>query len=100
MPDGSITWTTTAVSICTVVCCCTVGGSGPPNSPRSPMNSPSRASAGTAMAVSLSQYWKACTNVIDRMPPATTLVMTIAATSSGPIQTGTPRSVFRASPAP
>ncbi len=53
-----------------------------------------------ATAVSLSQYWKACTKVIERIPPATTLVMTIAPTTSGPSQTGVPRRVFNASPAP
>ena len=56
--------------------------------------------AGTVSAVSFSQNWNACTNVMERIPPATTLVMTMPPTTSGPIQTGTPRRVFSARPAP
>ena len=43
----------------------------------------SRISTGTAIAVSLSQNWNAWTNVIERMPPATTLSMTTRPTTSG-----------------
>ena len=53
-----------------------------------------------ASAVSFSQYWKACTNVIERMPPAATLVATIAATTNAPTQVGAPVTVRRVSPAP
>ena len=104
-PSGSVTLTTTSVSMLTVVSCCTVGGSAPPSfqpsaPPLSLKNSAVNASAGIAIAVSLSQYWNACTNVIDRIPPATTLVMTIAPTATGPSHTGVPSSVLSASPAP
>ena len=37
---------------------------------------PAPRAPGTAIAISLNQYWKACTSVIDRMPPATTLSVT------------------------
>lgn len=52
------------------------------------------------MAVSLSQYWKACTNVMERMPPPTTLAITIVPTATGPIHTGTPSRMFSVRPAP
>ena len=39
----------------------------------SPKKKPSAITAGTTSAVSLSQYWNACTNVIDRMPPISTV---------------------------
>lgn len=52
------------------------------------------------MAVSFNQYWKACTKVIDRIPPPTTLLITIAPTSRGPVHTGIPRRVFSVNPAP
>jgi hypothetical protein len=55
---------------------------------------------GTASAVSLSQYWKACTNVMARMPPSATLPVTTTATSSEPHTYGPPVTVCRVSPAP
>ena len=100
MPAGSVTCTTTSVSMATVVSWVTDGGSGPPSWPRSVKNSPSSAIAGMAIAVSFSQYWKACTKVIERMPPATTLVMTMPPTTTGPIHTGMPSRVLSARPAP
>jgi hypothetical protein len=48
----------------------------------------------------LSQYWKPCTNVIDRMPPPTTLPMTMAPTTTTPTHRGTPSRMFSVSPAP
>ena len=101
IPRGCGTCTTTSVSTATVVGSVTVGGSGPPRLPPLPVkNSISSASAGIATAVSFSQYWNACTNVMERIPPATTLAMTMPPTTSGPSQTGRPSRVFRASPAP
>ena len=49
--------------------------SGVPQSPAANTGAPSRyqaatrSTAGSAMAASLSQYWNACTTVIERMPP-------------------------------
>ena len=56
--------------------------------------------AGTEIAVSLSQYWMACTRVIDRMPPAVTLARTTTATMRLPNAGGAPVTVLRAIPAP
>ncbi len=53
-----------------------------------------------AIAVSFSQYWNAWTNVMDRIPPPTTFAITMAATTTGPIQNGSPRRIFRVRPAP
>ena len=78
----------------------TTGGSGPPSSPRSEPATESKTNVGTAMAVSFNQYWNAWTKVIERIPPDTTLTITIAPTTNGPTQTGTPKRVFRARPAP
>src|SRR5262249_6404977 len=44
----------------------------------------SRNTTGTASAVSLSQYWNACTNVIARIPPSATLAVTTPPTSRAP----------------
>ncbi len=46
--------------------------------------------SGTASAVSLSQYWNACTNVIDFIPPDSTFTATTPATSSPPAHAGAP----------
>ena len=56
--------------------------------------------AGTASAVSLSQYWNACTKVIARIPPSATLAVTTAPTSSAPSAYGSPVTVVSVSPAP
>jgi hypothetical protein len=55
---------------------------------------------GMASAVSFSQYWNAWTKVIERIPPAATLITTITATTSAPSQGGAPVTVRRVSPAP
>ena len=46
--------------------------------------------SGTASAVSLSQYWKACTNVMERIPPATTVRLTTTTTAVDPTHEGRP----------
>ncbi len=46
--------------------------------------------AGTAIAVSFTQYWTAWTMVIERIPPPATAPATTAATSSVPDQRGSP----------
>jgi hypothetical protein len=55
---------------------------------------------GVARAVSFTQYWKACTKVIERMPPAATLITTITATIAAPTWVGAPVTVCTARPAP
>ena len=50
--------------------------------------------------MSLSQYWNAWTNVMLRMPPDTTLTMTMTATSTVPTHGGAPVTVRIVSPAP
>ncbi len=52
------------------------------------------------MAVSLSQYWKAWTNVIERMPPAATVTPTTTATTAAPTHCGAPVRARRVMPAP
>jgi hypothetical protein len=59
----------------------------------------SSSTTGSAIAVSFSQYWNACTNVIERMPPATTPATTTTATTSAPTHGGTPVTVSSARPA-
>ena len=63
-------------------------------------NRPSTNTAGTTSAVSLSQNWNACTKVIDRMPPPTTVSTTTSPAPAMPLQAGRAVSVVRASPAP
>ena len=63
-------------------------------------NSPSTKSAGTASAVSLSQNWNAWTNVIERIPPRTTVSTTTAPAPSIPAHIGSGVSVMSASAAP
>ncbi len=48
----------------------------------------------------MSQYWKAWTKVMLRMPPDITLTSTTTATSVPPTQCSVPATVARASPAP
>jgi hypothetical protein len=55
---------------------------------------------GTASAVSLSQYWKAWTNVMERIPPDTTVTQTTATTATWPTQAGRPVVIRMASAAP
>jgi hypothetical protein len=45
---------------------------------------------GTASAVSFSQYWKACTKVMERIPPATTVRHTTMTTATDPPRTAGP----------
>lgn len=92
--------TVTAVVTSTVVRWLTVGGAGVPNSRWSPRKCTSRTSAGRATAVSLSQYWNAWTKVIERIPPAVTLAMTITPTAAAPTHPGTPSRMRSVSPAP
>ena len=51
-------------------------------------NRPSTKTAGTTSAVSFSQNWNACTNVIDRMPPPTTVSTTTSPAPAMPLQAG------------
>ena len=55
---------------------------------------------GTATAVSLSQYWNAWTNVMERIPPATTVMQTTATTATGPTHAGSPVVIRMARAAP
>ncbi len=66
----------------------------------SPSHATVRKSAGTSSAVSLSQYWKACTKVMLRIPPAATAPVSTSATTRPPIQSGAPVSISRVRPAP
>lgn len=50
--------------------------------------------------MSLSQYWKACTNVMLRIPPEVTLASTTTPTMTGPTQIGAPTADRSVSPAP
>ena len=59
-----------------------------------------RTKAGTSRAVSLSQYWKACTKVIDRIPPGLTDASTTTATTSEPAHGGAPIVARSVTPAP
>ncbi len=68
--------------------------------PPSLSHTTTRKQSGTSRAVSFSQYWKACTKVIDRMPPDSTLSSTTTATTSPPAQPGRPVAVRNATPAP
>jgi hypothetical protein len=50
--------------------------------------------------VSLSQYWKACTKVMLRIPPDPTLTRTTTETTSGPTHGGASIAARSVSPAP
>jgi hypothetical protein len=50
--------------------------------------------------VSFSQNWNACTNVIERMPPAATTTATMTATASDPAHEGRPVVMRTVSAAP
>ena len=52
------------------------------------------------MANIFSQYWKAWTRVMLRMPPASTLPTTTTVTMTGPAHPGAPVTVVSVSPAP
>ena len=66
----------------------------------SPAQITSSTAAGTRRAVSLSQYWKAWTKVMLRMPPDPTLTSTTSPTTTGPTQRGASMAAARVSPAP
>jgi len=55
-----------------------------------PGRSSSTNTTGAATAVSFSQYWNACTKVIERMPPAATTTPTMTATPTAPTHRGSP----------
>ncbi len=98
---GASTWISVEVSKSTVVVCRNTGNSGPlSRSPPCARHASSRNTTGTAMAVSLSQYWNACTNVTLRIPPDTTFTVTTTATISPPNQSGAPVTVCSVRPAP
>ncbi len=58
--------------------------------PAPPATAISRNTTGTAIAVSFSQNWNACTKVMERIPPAATMSPTMTATATAPIQEGRP----------
>ncbi|GGX72501.1 hypothetical protein GCM10010510_16310 [Streptomyces anandii JCM 4720] len=66
----------------------------------SPCQASVRKRAGTSRAVSFSQYWKAWTKVMLRMPPAATVATTTTATMTPPSASGAPVSTASVSPAP
>src|SRR5690242_9270006 len=97
----SLTCRITGVSTVTVLAVVNVGGSrsdravmSPPRRPPLPTNSTHSTSVGAAMANSFSQYWKACTTVIARMPPPKTLMITTIATNAEPHHVGTHGRMF------
>jgi len=55
---------------------------------------------GRAIAVNLSQNWNACTKVIDRIPPVTTVTQTTTATATEPTHDGNPVAMLMVSAAP
>src|SRR5205823_6164861 len=72
-----LTFSRTSVWMLTVVSAANAGGAGEPSAPDGLGWPPSRntalsTNAGIEMANSLSQYWKACTTVIARIPPPIT----------------------------
>ena len=60
----------------------------------------SRTKTGMRSAVSFSQYWKACTKVMDRIPPGLTDASTTSATTSEPAHWGAPIVARSVTPAP
>src|SRR5215211_5394157 len=56
--------------------------------------------AGSAIAVTFTQYWNACTNVMLRIPPVATLAVTTTPTTTAPSQDGAPVTVDSVRPAP
>ena len=64
------------------------------------MNSDRMTTAGIASAANFSQNWNACTKVIERIPPPTTVSSTITAAPTAPDHGGSPVTVCRTSPAP
>ena len=60
----------------------------------------SRKIAGTEIAMTLTQYWNAWTNVMPLIPPSATLVVITPPTTTTPTQYGVPISTDRVTPAP
>ncbi len=77
-----------------------VGGAGWSNDRFWPRNTTSRTTAGTASASTLNQNWKACTNVIERMPPKNTVAITTAPAATAPVHSGRLVTIAMVSPAP
>ena len=99
MSTGAATCRVTGVLTSTLVASVNTGGGGVPSRSGPNTNTASRTSAGTASAVSLSQYWKACTKVIERMPPKVTLAVTTRPTATTPTHSGAVVSTVSARPA-
>jgi hypothetical protein len=97
---GSAVSSTTSTLICTVVSAGKSGAVGRSNVRPSFMNSDRMTTAGTVSAKTLSQNWKACTKVIERIPPPSTVASTITPAAATPAQAGSPVTVFSTRPAP
>ena len=63
--------------------------------PRRPPRRRGAPAIGISRAVSFSQYWKACTKVMLRIPPEVTLASTTRATITAPSQSGAPMVAVR-----
>src|SRR5829696_1676691 len=100
---GSSTTTWESARTSTDVAAGKAGGASAVSAPR-PSSRPcqiiSNTMAGTAIAVSFTQYWKAWTKVMLRIPPTATLSVTTTPTTTAPSQEGAPVTVLRVSPAP
>ncbi len=66
----------------------------------SPAHTTRSTAIGISRAVSFSQYWKAWTNVMLRIPPDVTLASTTRATITAPSQSGAPIVAVRVTLAP
>ena len=83
-----------------MVCSVSVGGAGRLNVRLSPKKYTSAMSVGITSAENFSQYWNACTNVTERMPPTSTVTTTTTAAATEPSVYGSPVAVVSVSPAP
>ncbi len=101
------TCTVTGAVTCSVTGSCTVtlvgrskvaGPAGVPPATPEPRNQATRTRAGIASATALNQKPKACTNVIERMPPKVTAAVTTRPTISTPTQAGAPVSTVSTRP--
>src|SRR5919107_4451031 len=79
---GARTCRVTGVLTSTLVASVNAGGGGSPDRDGPSTNTATSTRAGTASAVSLSQYWNAWTKVIERMPPKVTLAVTTRPTAT------------------
>ena len=68
--------------------------------PPSPAQTTSSTAIGMRSAVSFSQYWKAWTKVMLRIPPEVTFASTTRATITAPSQSGAPMVAVRVTLAP